>query len=136
MLPHSAVCDIGRHPIRLSAGAAAVVLEHVDSSRPDLAAAQLAETLADYLAGAKVIAQITDHNGRKVDALSDGAWTWLRTSAFYARTYKVADMRLLVHAASNGFLLEPEWTNPHWRPTGRRITAEDLDREEYRTWRD
>ena len=132
---YSAISDIGRHPIRLSADVARVVLDNCPE-RDDIAAIRAAEVFADYLSSARVIAQVPDRNGRRVDALSDGNWTWLRTSAFYARAYKVADIQLLAHAAAVGFILPDGWLNPDWRPPTTRTTAGDLDREEYRTWRD
>lgn len=133
-MPFSDIPDIGRHAVRLDEDLLDAL--GVVGPRPDLAVAQLAEELADYLGQARVMDSLVRRGGRRpTDVLSDGTWLWLRPAAHYARSYRVADVRLFVNAFDRGFVLPEGWVNPD-APRIRRTTAAELDRIEFATWRD
>lgn len=127
--------DIGTHLLRLGPHVLELLAGTNPPERPEAALADLVDTFADYLSSARVLG-VADVPSRHlpVDLLSDGVWTWTRLSAFYARSYRVADMRLFAHAASRGFVLPQGWVNPDWHPP--LAYKFDSEFEEHRTWRD
>lgn len=116
----SAIADIGNHPLRLDLDVVEV-LHGEPSKAPVRDLEALLVDFGDWLAGAKVIAQIPDRGtDRCTDVLSDGTWAWLRPAAYYAHHYRVCDIRLFAHAAHSGFVLPPGFTNPDHNRTFQR----------------